>query len=526
MKNSKRFLSFALSLLLILSISPTNIYAQTDVDTFKFSNNEIIQMDTLLFSNTSDSNYEKLFDERTDKSEKDKSSSSISSQYPYLINPKLKVDGDMVTINTELQIDKNRTVNISSIGNLFGAKRSRNSSSTILARFEETKEVKIVQFRIDSVSLEYNVPVASLTIQLQDTEELFYFQFELSENIIDKLSSIADFSDEKVFAELYDIGKNLINPIESSISVSVEGNGNGNVAVMEIRNKSTNELISKETLDATSFSAAENEIRTTNETIPYSRQEGDLEPDRAVNSPKAARYSAWVSFFNRLESHGWASLNSYSIDTYAITGLGWNHLQDNGSGPYFVTSYVRNNGSREKLVDIMLVEVVHHKSNSNYQSFQLRVENVMKLSYDSYYNEVDVIYYNWGPYLYNVGMALTLPGGSNTTTVFKNQYINGRLNGSPRRVDFLAAFIPHASTYWPIWTNLEVTDTQPFGGMVLYEETFTKQVNKYRAVIRSIAADSGIYRMSEKGQNIYLDGDLYNGFSNSTTYYWQYDVGY
>lgn len=131
-------------------------------------------------------------------------------------------------------------------------------------------------------------------MQKINTEDLIYFQFSLEKSWIEKIYDIANYSNDEMFLNLYDINNNLVNPVKEVL----ENSANGDKTSMNIEAKlqDTDEVIADINEE---FEDLNSEICF----VPYYRQ---------------------TTFFDKLERRGKTNLNLHSIDRYAITDTGWN----------------------------------------------------------------------------------------------------------------------------------------------------------------------------------------------------------
>lgn len=78
-------------------------------------------------------------------------------------------------------------------------------------------------------------------MQKINTEDLIYFQFSLEKSWIEKIYDIANYSNDEMFLNLYDINNNLVNPVKEVL----ENSANGDKTSMNIEAKlqDTDEVI-------------------------------------------------------------------------------------------------------------------------------------------------------------------------------------------------------------------------------------------------------------------------------------------
>lgn len=444
----------------------------------------------------SDSSLENLFHNAESDSIKRNLNSNV---FPKLQNVSFTVLNDnVVAFNSELVFDETNIYELSSTGKVYTANEGGLQDKVFLVDMENSDDYHFVQMRIDTSEEEY--PFISIIIQSILTEELLHFETVIDSQLLVEIADIADSSEKETFSELYDVGKNLINPVEQS-TLTVRGTGDSTYSEIEAFVNDEGDNISNET-------------------------EVDDNTIESSISPLVASYSNWRDFFRELDRYEYAYLDEHSVDRYAITNNGWQNVVKNGSGPYAISSYVRSNGSTEKLVDIIMMDVIHTTNSSYNQRIQLYVDYVFKLSYNTRTEKVTVLYHNWGPSVYNLELLLSIEDGiSNSTTVFTSREIDGRLTRTPSRLRAAIGLVDKYAKWFDCWDDLGDFENQIFGDVRDFEDTFTKQSDKYNGeVIRGIYTDSGNWELDSAGHNLYIRGDVYNGYSNCSKYNWEYRV--
>ena len=173
-----------------------------------------------------------------------------------------------------------------------------------------------------------------------------------------------------------------------------------------------------------------------------------------------------------------------------------------------------------------MLDVIHTTNRVDDQRIQLYVDYVFRLSYDIRTEEVTVLYYNLGPSIDNLELVLSIKGGiSNSRTVFTSRNINGRLSGRPSRLRAAIGLVDKYAKWFDLWDNLGYFENQMFGDIRDFEDTFTKQSNKYNGeVIRGIYADGSSWGFDIAGHNLYIRGDVYDGYSDCSAYVFRYRV--
>ncbi|MGN9164498.1 hypothetical protein ACTNDY_04300 [Tissierellaceae bacterium HCP3S3_D8] len=276
----------------------------------------------------SDSNLENLFHNAESNSKKRKID---PNGFPKLKNASFMILNDSeIVFDGELVFDETNIYELSSTGRVYTADEGMLRDKVFLIDMEDSDEYHFVQMRIDASEKEYQF--ISIIIQNILTEELLHFETVIDNQFLAEIADIAVSADKEAFTELYEVEKNLINPVEKS-TLTVKGVGDSTYSKIEAFVNGEGDNISIE---------AEVDNNITDSSI----------------SPLAVPYSNWMDFFRELDRDGYAYLDDHRVDRYAITNNGWQNVVEEGRGPYAISGYVRSNGSREKLVDIIMIDVI------------------------------------------------------------------------------------------------------------------------------------------------------------------------
>lgn len=148
------------------------------------------------------------------------------------------------------------------------------------------------------------------------------------------------------------------------------------------------------------------------------------------------------------------------------------------------------------------------------------------LSYNMVSEEFDVLFYGVGPIIEDLGLALTLPGGSSSRTVFISKRLECNLADSPSTLESVIALVPYLSTAYDVWnilasdgaaTTLNYTHT--------YEDSYSAQYAEYDGDVRRfIAGTTGNHELDREAHSFSIYGDIYAGYAGCSGWTYEYSA--
>jgi hypothetical protein len=372
---------------------------------------------------------------------------------------------------------------IVSTGNIYGFSGGFVDGDYYLIDFNDTADVVFVQAKVDTTT---TPPSLYLGLQKVSDHSFVEFTISLNRSFVSAVISESDDSDKAKTLGLYRIENNVIDA--TGVSTTIEASGNEILSI---------------------FSAVANSDLT----------QGSMITQAASTVP----YSTWTSFFNRLNNYGYTYLSTYAIDTSVILANGWTFLSNNASAPYAISSYSVQNGSGQRLIQIIRLNITFHNL-ATASGFQVSAEDIMSLSYNENTGRIDVLYYNFGPYLDNIKIGVNC--NTSGQTVYNKETITNALGTPASSLKLFAGIIPHASTISDIWSVLDsgiVVNGNSGSYVRLFEQTYALQLVEYQnKVVRAVAATSGTYSIEAEGHYMTIEGQLNAGYSGCASWAYSY----
>lgn len=410
------------------------------------------------------------------------STSSENVSNVTLENLEIAVDNERIALSGHIFLN-NLSYNIETQGVLYRF-LDGDAKSIYLIDFTDTDEIHFVQARLEEIG---NDILIHLIIQMYSDESFVYFRIPLYSKInINDIKNISITNDNDTAFSLYNLSQNVISSDDSIMTVS-----------------SSNENIS----------------------ISVDQDNVDI-PQMRASYNTSVSYNDWASFFSAVRRNGTVKLDNYNIDN-RIFNTGWVFLNNSNSytNKYSLACYTSQNGAYEKLIQIVFLKLVHHSSSALYASLQMTVEESMILSYNEDYKTFRISY-GVGPYIDQLNLGLTVPGGSTSRTVFTSKKLEASLEDNTNQLNSVIALVPYLSTAYDVW-NLLTTNGRPtnIGVLTTYEDTYDKQRDAYGSkVYRVIAGTTGNHKLTKIGHTFVIRGDIYAGYSNCSSWKYQYSA--
>lgn len=371
-------------------------------------------------------------------------------------------------------------------GKVYGFDGGAMDGKYYLIDFDNAENIVFVQAKVDLTDV---TPVLHLILQTIENHLLMEFNIVLNNSFVSAIAPISDDTNKQKTMELFRVENNVINSVKATVAVTAEGDDD----VFTMTSKLT---------------ASEYE-----RSVPM-----------VTRDASSVEYSTWSWFFQSLKNNGYTYLDSYGIDKEVILNDGWTFKSNSGDVPYSVASYSVQNGPGERLIQIIRLNLTFHDSAST-SIFQMEAADVMSLAYDEYTKKIDVLYYNFGPHLKDIKLAVQCP--TNGTIVYNKETVKNHLEHKPNTLRLFAAFVPPMNTIVSVWDVLDAgkdADCNKDLYVRLFEKTYElqKKEDLYGRVVRAVAATSGNHRIKEEGHYMTVEGSLDGGYDGCAVWSYTY----
>lgn len=382
---------------------------------------------------------------------------------------RLAKEGDCLALSGIISMDSG-TITVSTTGEVYKLD-GLSAIKTYLIDFVNICDLHFVQARLDI----YGEAILKLLIQMDDNEEFLYFEVPIDESAVSTITNnLASENNSEKAIELYDISKNVISPVTSSMKVT--GSSKSGVSI-SITDNCTE--------------------------IPQARASYNTKVEK----------SEWKSFFRALRA-GSVSLGDYEIDE-RILNTGWVFLNNsyNSSNAYSIACYTTKNGANDLIIQIMLISLIHQDANAVDKRLDMRVEDMISFTYRGVIEEFDYLR-DAGPYIEDLNMGMYVTKSASSKTIFIQRTVKSNIASGTSKVIAFLAIIPYVDNVANILNFLSAGEECTLNDDDTYPDTYNEQINEYDGkVIRGIGCSSGYYTLEDVGNYLILDGKLSGGTS-------------
>lgn len=435
------------------------------------------------------------------------------TSFPQLRNLDFVIEeGNFINFEVELLLCEDNKLLLSSSGKVYTidevAPQKRDGVASrnrvYLMYLHDTNEYRFVQVRINVA--EDGSAIKSVILQNILTEELFYFESSVSDYFVFAISSIAHFTDEDRFRDLFIVKNRLITPIETpelKVSWSLEYG----YFSMEAIVKGTNENI-----------VSQLDIDRINAHLANDFAGMDFYGFDGI-APMNAPFTAWRDFFNDLRRWGNTQLSWWNIDRHIISphANDLNRWQQIQCYQYNLYSFVFSNGPFERVAEVLWVGITPQVRNMNSHAIQVEVLEAVTLTQDTRsLNRVDVRFWA-GPTVFNIWLTLHKNSNANPTQVYTTRTINGVFDSRPSTFQTVVG-LTRAGSIFSAWQHMADSAFNDLGVTQIMDDTYQGQVNRWgqSGAVRAIqgrSSNSGTLR--RPGERMNMTGNIYNGRSGN-----------
>jgi len=425
-----------------------------------------------------------------------------------------------IDFRADLFLSEFEYIEIISTGKVFTSDEGTMKNRVFLMDLANTSDYSFVQVRVDydrggnrrSDVIIDDVATISIILQNTLTEQLLHFESNINEEVAHMMLKGATLIDAERFFKMFDVNQNLITPVERpalNISGALEKDGSFSVeAFVEGQ-----EVVVQFELD---------------------QIEVFLDYMYAGVAPAWAPFRSWNSFFNDLHHHGDTNVDWWNINRNLIIPPEnqlntWQHAYI--WNEYSISSHVRPNGSNERIIEIIKIELIHRFNFATDSHVTANVTHVYTLIHNTNRGGwVDVWFHNAGPQVDTFQLWIRKTANANPRAVFITRQVNGSFRSTPNFLAAAVGLVPVAGDVFNTWQHLSDRENQPRGalqnnGPGVFPSSFQDQMNRRGQAIRAIHVNSESSVLDRRFHSISISGrHCPEGRAHTTTFDWSYSV--
>lgn len=246
-----------------------------------------------------------------------------------------------------------------------------------------------------------------------------------------------------------------------------------------------------------------------------------LSQQSTMSSLSDIPYVDLKSFVRALKNNNTIFLSSYDISPEFLTTTGFDHVVDKEL--YAASKYTHVDPNGIYYTRLTIADLIEGVDTSNKEiHYQIQYTYGVMIEYVDGAPTATLYLDNYGLKFKNVCLKIDKLGNS-TSNFFKSWEMSGSVSNSSLDVVTLIGLVPKLSIIATAWSAFQVYHTESFnGGIVYFDDTIDKQIERWGKVIRGIAFDSDDVYIGLEGQRMTLRG----GYNAVGTLSYEYGCKY